>query len=134
MVSVWGGLRWRSRSLSRRPAAPQPVSSQGYQNNNNNMDGLSSDFTSASPFIAPERVSCPQIPQVCDKHAGDATLTSALIRRSVFPALTPRTAADMDVFPSMFSFYLRGKGRAYVTSLLREKHAWSICFDCGVLR
>lgn len=46
----------------------QPVSSQGYQNNNNNMDGLSSDFTSASPFIARAPVSWPQVSQVYRKH------------------------------------------------------------------
>lgn len=46
-------LRYSERSLSRRPTTPGSVSSQGYENNNNNMDGLSSDFTSASPFISP---------------------------------------------------------------------------------
>lgn len=30
-------------------------------------------------------------------------------------------------------FTREGKGRVFVTSLLREKHAWPICFDCGVL-
>lgn len=36
-------------SKPHNPAAR--FSSQGYQNNNNNMDGLSSDFTSASPYM-----------------------------------------------------------------------------------
>lgn len=134
VVVVRGGLGQRWHSTSRRPTAPQqPVSSQGYQNNNNNMDGLSSDFTSASPFIASSAVSWPRIAQLCWKHTGIVRPMSAFTRCTArFPQRT-RVWRLTRALSSMFSVYLRGRGRGDVTSLLRENHAWSICFDCGLV-
>ena len=105
------------------------------------MDGLSSDFTSASPFIAPAPVSRPppkKSPKFAQKtHAGDADV-HARSRPAPHTARIRPTYGDWHgrTFSSPLNvlFLLAGKrGRAYVTSLLREKHAWSICFDCGGL-
>lgn len=43
-------------------------------------------------------------------------------------------AADSTSLALCFLFTWRRKGRGDVTSSLREKHAWSICFDCVVLQ
>lgn len=91
------------------------------------MDGLSSDFTSASPFIAPE---LPGSAQTHGKpHINASVRLPWRISRTERAFPPPSSSSSSSVF-----CLLAGKGRAHVTSLLREKHAWSICFDCGLLQ
>lgn len=106
-----------------RPAAPRPVSSHGYhQNNNNNMDGLSSDFTSASPFIAPARVSwSPNLSRCLHKkhtHTPVHVRPHASMHNTRTPIYRTRTSPPPPLSqhpPSAFSVYLRGKERGGLT-------------------
>lgn len=73
------------------------------------MDGLSSDFTSASPFIARAQVSWPRVSQVDRKHATNRVLICLHRPRCVFYSPSPRMAADTVVLLSVFCL-LAGKG------------------------
>lgn len=113
------------------------------------MDGLSSDFTSASPsFIAPAaRVSwspgslaAVAVVVVVAAAVVDARITRGRNGHVARERHAPIRGAASTAFPLFlpFSVFCLLAGLIWmeaglgVTSLLREKHAWSICFDCGL--
>lgn len=105
--------------------SPQLVSSHSYQNNNNNMDGLSSDFTSASPFIAPVQLHWPRFHEfvvnstrtLWNSWRTESTPTDGHDR----PAFDTLRSTDTSGSCSAFCLLAGKGGGAFVTSLLREK-------------